>query len=45
LPEGFQRAEFLLEHGMVDMVTSRLEMKAAISSVLSHLAGAPQTTP
>ena len=28
LPEGFQRAEYLMEHGMVDMVVSRLELKA-----------------
>ncbi len=37
LPEGFQRAEFLLAHGMVDMVCSRLDMKARVSTVLSHL--------
>jgi len=37
LPEGFQRAEFLLEHGMVDMVQSRLEMKPTIAAVLDHL--------
>ena len=37
LPEGFQRAEFLLEHGMVDMVCSRLDLKATIASVLDHL--------
>ena len=37
LPEGFQRAEFLLEHGMVDMVCSRLEMKNRIALVLDHL--------
>jgi acetyl-CoA carboxylase carboxyl transferase subunit beta len=37
LPAGFQRAEFLLEHGMVDAVCSRLEMKAAISRILGHL--------
>jgi acetyl-CoA carboxylase carboxyl transferase subunit beta len=37
LPEGFQRAEFLLEHGMVDLVVPRLEMKARISTLLGHL--------
>ncbi len=37
LPEGFQRAEFLLDHGMVDLVCSRLDMKARISTVLGHL--------
>ncbi len=39
LPEGFQRADFLLEHGMVDMVCSRLDMKREVATVLSHLAG------
>ena len=37
LPEGFQRAEYLLEHGMVDMVVPRSELRAALSSVLRHL--------
>ncbi len=37
LPEGFQRAEFLLDHGMVDCVLSRLEMKDTIDRVLGHL--------
>jgi len=37
LPEGFQRAEFLLEHGMVDAIVSRLSMKAWIATVLGHL--------
>ncbi|WP_028471070.1 acetyl-CoA carboxylase, carboxyltransferase subunit beta [Neptunomonas japonica] len=35
LPEGFQRAEFLLEHGQVDMIVSRLEMRERLHSVLS----------
>lgn len=34
LPEGFQSAEYLLEHGMVDMVVSRLEMKKTIARLL-----------
>ena len=34
LPEGFQRAEYLMEHGMVDMVVSRLEMKTTLSRLL-----------
>jgi acetyl-CoA carboxylase carboxyl transferase subunit beta len=38
LPRGFQRAEFLLEHGMVDLVCSRLEMKRRLATVLAHLA-------
>ena len=39
LPEGFQRAEFLVEHGMVDMVVRRPELKPAIARVLSLLSG------
>jgi acetyl-CoA carboxylase carboxyl transferase subunit beta len=34
LPEGFQTAEFLLEHGQVDMVVRRADMKAALAKVL-----------
>ena len=38
LPEGFQRAEYLLEHGMVDMVVPRHELKATLANVLDYLA-------
>ena len=34
LPEGFQRAEFLLEHGFLDAVVKRTEMKAYLSHAL-----------
>lgn len=34
LPEGFQSAEYLLKHGMVDMVVSRLELKTTIAKLL-----------
>lgn len=37
LPEGFQRAEFLLEHGMVDRVVDRREMKETVALLLRHL--------
>jgi acetyl-CoA carboxylase carboxyl transferase subunit beta len=37
LPEGFQRSEFLLAHGMVDRIASRLEMKRELSTLLGHL--------
>ncbi len=37
LPEGFQRAEFLLEHGMIDVIAPRGEMRAVIARSLSHL--------
>ncbi len=36
LPEGFQKAEYLLEHGMVDMVIHRSEMKKTIGQLLTH---------
>jgi acetyl-CoA carboxylase carboxyl transferase subunit beta len=35
LPEGFQRAEFLLEHGFVDMIVSRKNLKTTLHSLLS----------
>ncbi len=34
LPDGFQRSEYLLEHGMVDMIVSRSEMKQRLSQAL-----------
>jgi acetyl-CoA carboxylase carboxyl transferase subunit beta len=37
LPGGFQRSEFLLEHGMIDLIAERREMRATIARVLSHL--------
>jgi len=37
LPDGFQRAEFLLEHGMLDMIVSRSEMKETLSRCLQLL--------
>ncbi len=37
LPEGFQRSEFLIAHGMIDRIVSRLEMKREISEILGHL--------
>ena len=39
LPDGFQRAEFLVEHGMVDVITPRAEMKPAIARFLRFLRG------
>jgi acetyl-CoA carboxylase carboxyl transferase subunit beta len=41
LPEGFQRAEFLLEKGMVDLVVDRREMKSAIGKALRFMGSAP----
>ncbi|MBT3196160.1 MAG: acetyl-CoA carboxylase carboxyltransferase subunit beta [Gammaproteobacteria bacterium] len=37
LPEGFQRSEFLLEHGAVDMIIDRREMRTKLSSLLSMM--------
>lgn len=39
LPEGFQRAEFLLEHGMLDAIVPRLELRARIAQTLRHFVG------
>jgi acetyl-CoA carboxylase carboxyl transferase subunit beta len=46
LPEGFQRAEYLLEHGIIDMVTPRSALKATLARVLGLLTHhAPTTHP
>ena len=37
LPEGFQRAEFLLEHGAVDMIVDRREMKNQLVTLITLL--------
>jgi acetyl-CoA carboxylase carboxyl transferase subunit beta len=37
LPEGFQRAEYLLEHGILDMVVKRGEMRETLARVISLL--------
>ncbi len=42
LPEGFQRSEFLLEHGTIDMITDRREMRDKIASLLSILMHQPK---
>jgi len=42
LPEGFQRSEFLLEHGQVDMIISRNEMRTRLASILGKLTQSPQ---
>ena len=34
LPEGFQHSEFLLEHGMIDMIVDRKDMKQTLSKIL-----------
>ena len=39
LPQGFQRSEFLLEHGMLDAVVHRKELKSYISRALDFMDG------
>src|SRR5690606_26344044 len=41
LPEGFQRAEYLLDHGMLDRVTHRKQMRAELVTILRMLTGLP----
>lgn len=41
LPEGFQRAEYLLDHGMVDMVVRRHELADTLGRLLRHLTRTP----
>jgi len=45
LPEGFQRAEYLAEHGMVDMVVHRHKLRATLSDLCRLLTRAPAATP
>ena len=37
LPEGFQRAEYLLDHGMIDAIIPRTEMRTKLASILKML--------
>jgi len=37
LPEGFQRAEFLLEHGAIDMIVDRREMRNQLATLITLL--------
>jgi acetyl-CoA carboxylase carboxyl transferase subunit beta len=41
LPEGFQTAEFLLDHGMLDMVAHRKNLKDSVGQLLRHMTGKP----
>ena len=43
LPKGFQRSEFLLEHGAIDMIVHRTDMRNTIARLLSKLTGRPLT--
>ncbi|MFN0098857.1 MAG: acetyl-CoA carboxylase, carboxyltransferase subunit beta [Gemmatimonadaceae bacterium] len=44
LPEGFQTAEFLLTHGMVDSVVHRHQLKRTVGQLLRHMSGKPAAT-
>lgn len=41
LPEGFQRAEFLLEHGLIDAIVDRREMRSHLRTLFGHLTHRP----
>jgi acetyl-CoA carboxylase carboxyl transferase subunit beta len=43
LPEGFQRSEFLLEHGAIDMILHRHQMRERIAALLAKFSGFEQT--
>jgi acetyl-CoA carboxylase carboxyl transferase subunit beta len=45
LPEGFQRSEFLLEHGMLDLVVDRRDLKASIARALRFMRATPAPSP
>jgi acetyl-CoA carboxylase carboxyl transferase subunit beta len=42
LPRGFQRSEFLLEHGAIDMIVAREQLRDRIASLLAKLGGIPE---
>jgi acetyl-CoA carboxylase carboxyl transferase subunit beta len=41
LPEGFQRSEFLLEHGAIDMIIPRNELRPRLARLLAQLMNRP----
>jgi acetyl-CoA carboxylase carboxyl transferase subunit beta len=45
LPEGFQRSEFLLEHGFVDLIVDRRELKATLARTLRFMMPEPSRQP
>jgi acetyl-CoA carboxylase carboxyl transferase subunit beta len=42
LPEGFQTAEFLLEHGMIDQIVERGNLRGLLSTLIDHYLGASE---
>ena len=45
LPEGFQRSEFLLDHGAIDMIVDRRQMRAQIADLLAKFENRPSPVP
>ena len=45
LPEGFQRSEFLLEHGVIDMIVDRRELRSQLAQALRMLMRQPPAAP
>jgi acetyl-CoA carboxylase carboxyl transferase subunit beta len=45
LPEGFQRSEFLLEHGAIDMIVDREELRPRLARLLAQMQNLPTPTP
>jgi len=43
LPEGFQRSEFLLDHGAIDMILDRRDLPEKLSSLLTMMTNKPAT--
>ena len=44
LPDGFQRAEFLVDHGAVDLIIDRRQMRDKLSSLIANLTKLPAVT-
>jgi acetyl-CoA carboxylase carboxyl transferase subunit beta len=44
LPKGFQRSEFLLDHGAIDLIIHRNEMRSSLARILAKLTGSPVLT-
>ena len=44
LPEGFQRSEFLVDHGAIDMIVSRHDMRDTLHRLLANMMGWPLQT-
>lgn len=45
LPEGFQRSEFLLDHGAIDMIVDRRELRERLASLLAQMQHQPSPVP